>query len=347
MLIVALSTLSPAQVVPGLEASPMTVPPNQEFNRSFESDRISIQMVSRPYFGLTPAEWSTVEIGPASLTFLKEKGGGAIVLLGDQALPFTLDVGIGPDNRSVAPVEFGLSYDRTAAMATLAIGGREFSLPAQPPAGPLQVVISAGSVAPWQIDSIQILGASQDADLSPGTPNATGNANQAGKAADQKTASAGVGEIGALDRNSAISQALALFSSGKTANAERALENASRRKKGSAAWHLDVAAGFVKVALLFAEQGNVPNADAAAQLALVRLQQVANSAAPGEDDLAANALSLAGMVQERFLGNWTAAKESYGLAEQKWPQGAWAKQAAKRLDEQDQELARKGRGPGG
>lgn len=342
-LLLALSAAT-AQVVPDVALTATTLPAGSELVRSYDADRVAVQVVSQPFFGATSAEWATLEVGPASLAFLREKNGGAVLLLGDQPLALPDALALGPDGRSAAPFSFELSYDRAQALAILAVGAQTFRVPAAAPPGPLTVVLAAGAGAEWRLDNLQITPgpvglAATDFPLSaaPRSPR---------PAADSPLLTPGALTAALTAKQAALAQAVALFAAGGTQAAERVLEAASPRAKDSTRWHFEVAGGLVRLALASASRGATAPALTAAGQALARLDQAVARATPAENALAANALGLRGWLEERFLGDWSAAKASYQLAAQRWPQGQAGRQA-ERLEDAERESTLRGRGPGG
>jgi hypothetical protein len=140
------------------KSTSVTVPAGGELSRTYEAAaQISVHLLSRPFFGAAPAGWPALEVGPASLAFVRDTKGGGLVLLGDQPLSLPLDLALGEDGRSLLPLDFTFSYSQPKATATLMLEGQDFVLAATAPAGPLRVVVAAGQAKAWTLDSFDVI----------------------------------------------------------------------------------------------------------------------------------------------------------------------------------------------
>lgn len=130
-----------------------------------------------------------------------------------------------------------------------------------------------------------------------------------------------------------MGQAVTLFASGKDAAAESSLGSFNRRKPGTAIWHAETAQRLFAVALRLSSAGAPKTATRVARRALHQIDLTVQKAGPADTDhLAANALDLAGLIAEQFLGDPSAAKRYYQQVLTLLPTDPTAKAALARLE---------------
>lgn len=134
----------------------ISIPAGAQLNRSFTSDEIAVRVVSRPLFSQDLTGLSTLEVGQAILTFTRDEDGGALVLLGDQAVTLPFEIALDADGRSEKALELTLGFNRRQGTANLLFERQQFTLAASAPVGPIEVVVSAGNAAPWSLDSLAV-----------------------------------------------------------------------------------------------------------------------------------------------------------------------------------------------
>lgn len=309
------------------------VPAGGQLARAYSGDRVTVRLVTRPFFSDRNENWPALEIGPASLSFVRDAGGGGIVLLGDTALHLPETIVLGSDGRSVRSLDLLLSYDRPGGTALLTLDATSHSVPAITPFGTVEVALSAGAENAFMIDLLEITVAPALAVASPG------------KAADTP-ATKSKPTIEKTSRREAFGQARALAAQNSDDRAEEALTAANRAKPGSPAWHSETAHALVMLAIDFSQKGRFAIADRIAQRALKQIELATRKAAKDEPAIAANAFELGAFVEERFLGDWTRAKESHRRALEAWPEAASAKERLKHIEDTEQEARHKGPGRG-
>lgn len=321
----------------------MTIPTGAQIYRFFAAGAVEARLVSRPYFSSTPAGAALLGIGPANLTFVRDPGGGGLVLLGDEPLALPFDLPLDDAGRSRESLDFFLVYDPVAGKATLRINGAVFDVAATAAPQPVEVAVAAGDVTPWTIDRLEIRMTVPIPVVSP--PGA--------KAGDETSLSttAGLSPVErARLRREATAQAKEMFLQRVDAAAEKVLTRANRNPLNSAEWHLESANALVQMAFAVSRAGRPEKAVALAERALEHIELAIRKAArqPGQDALAANAEKLAGFVREKLLADQAGAREYYHRAALRYPRGGAGKQLD-RLDEIEREAGRRaaGRSSGG
>lgn len=235
-----------------------TLPAGAELTKVLPAGATSLRLVSRPYFGTQADGWPTLEVGPSSLSFTRDPAGGAMVLLGDTALPLPFAIVLGEDGRSVQPLDLTLGYDPTARTATLLFGGQSYSTPATVPAESVAVVLAAGREAAWRLEALTV--------QSEPTPAATSAPGKSG-ATPAATAKSGPSAGGAADLRPLPEQAVlaaqqrqayvtadSLFKQKDYAGGEAALTNANRYRPGTLGWQLETAHKLTFAALTLRQQ---------------------------------------------------------------------------------------------
>jgi hypothetical protein len=137
-------------------------------------------------------------------------------------------------------------------------------------------------------------------------------------------------------RANAISQAKELVRKRNFAAAEQALAAVART--GSTARESDLAVGhaLAELAFMTASAGDSQGAQAIASQALRRLTSAASVSKSEDGPIAANARQLAGLLQERFLGDHVAAKALYRQAMELDPNHRPAVEALAKLEKAEE-----------
>lgn len=286
-------------------AGGVTVPAGAALSRSVTGDEISVRAVSRPYFGVDAASSSTLEVGPASLTFVRDATRGAMVLLGDQALVLPFPIVLDGDGRSQQALDFTLGYSRTASEATLAIEGRTFNMAAIAPAGAIQVAVDAGTAVPW---SLHIL-ATTETSPSNSSPGVRGSDAVDPSIQTGKTPFIQIVENPVRAMVNARARAL----EGDIEGAIEALTESNVFEKRTARWHLETGRKLSRLAFDLIQVGKVSTADLIAREALEQLELVREKA-DKQSGLAASSWTLTGFLHERYWGDDATAKTSYEQA---------------------------------
>jgi tetratricopeptide (TPR) repeat protein len=297
-----------------------------------------VNLTSRPFFSAKATNSPALEVGPATLTFLRNEAGGGIVMLGDRALSLPNSISLAPDGRSVRPLAFVFSYDPARNEAVLSLDGSSYALAATQRSAQLEVAVSAGAEAAWTINTLEVTSSGGATGLS----LAAGGSSSGSPSADQAQARGP-----AIDREQAFIEARDNFAAGQDEKALAALAAGNSRKKSSPTWPMANAQALVRLAMEFSSQGRTATADRIAQKALQAIDRVVAQASAAEGDLAADAQELAGLIKLRFLGDAAAARASYREALRFSPLNTAAKESLGRLEQSETEVARKGRSHGG
>jgi len=318
------STTSPGEIL---------LPVGGEISRTLDADMIALHLRSQPFFSSAPEGWPAVEIGPASLIFLRDQSGGGMVLAGNQLLLLPFTVALGADGRSEKPLDITFSYNRIANAGTLRFDGSTYDVPADPTdSGPVRIAVFSGKVASWTLESLELtatgVATENGADASGGVNRATNAHAQAALPAANRGAS----------RKQANDLAKRLFDAGDDDAAERALTGQNLNPKGTPEWHIESANALVQMAFSLARTGQPEKSARIARRALLHTRfAIQKTTEPG---VAAVAEQTAGFIQERFLANMTEAKARYQSAVQKLP-GSVAQRSLDRLGKSEEESIRK------
>lgn len=97
-----------------------------------------------------------MEIGPASLSFVRDPNGGGIVLLGNEALQLPDTIALGTDGRSVRTLDLLFSYDQAGGLALLELDGTLHTVSVLSRADSIEVALSAGTEADWVIEYLEV-----------------------------------------------------------------------------------------------------------------------------------------------------------------------------------------------
>lgn len=312
-------------------AGTITLPAGTQLYRTLPDTPIQLHLVSRPVFNAIPADWATLEVGPASLTFVRDANGGGMVLLADEplALPFALP--LDEKNRAKIPLALTLTYDPMEGIAVLTIEGVDFDIGAKAPSGPIDVAMSAGKSADWTLDKVELLSGKKAAPLlgspKPETRPAGGHDMEDEVSPPYKGNRAEV-------RTQALDRSKGLFVTGDDAVAEKALTDANTNPKNSAEWHLESANELTQMAFSLARSGHSKKAAQIAQRALEHADKAQRKAARQADQvsLVTAAEELAALIQMRLLADYKEARIMYEKAAMRYPRG----QVGRELERMDQ-----------
>jgi hypothetical protein len=177
------------------QSTVLTLPAGAQVARSFPLGDVTVTAASKPTFGDNAEDWPTVELGAATLVFARNGDKGQLLLvIGDQA-PVALDLSIRLDvnGRSVEPVAISLSY--SAGTMTLSANDQTLRLPASfENEASANVILSAGSMHAWTLDSMQVAVTGKAVFDSSGNAGANaGSSSNGDKASQGSTTSPGGG----------------------------------------------------------------------------------------------------------------------------------------------------------
>lgn len=316
----------------------ITLPTGAQLSRRFAADQVEVHLVTRPVFSATPASWASLEIGPVSLSFVRDEKGGGMVLLADEplALPFALP--LDAEGRSVTALDFSLTYDGRLQTATLAIGEANFDVEATTSSSAtIEVALAAGSAKPWLLEKVEVrLTSAATAPFGAKTANANGPA-----AAEPTARPVPAGEFAQV-RKQAQGEAWNLFSQNSDVLAEKTLADTNRNPKFTSQWYLETATELTHTALSFARAGKTQKAVQVAQRALENTEKASRKAArqSGQAAIAAAAEELAAFIHERLLADYGQAQVMYQRASGRRASG-YAATALERLSTMKAEAGRK------
>ena len=311
------------------------LPASAQLARTFPAGQLLVHMVSRPFFGAAADSCSALEVGPASLAFVRIETGGGMVLLGDKALPLPSAIALGADGRSLQPLDLTLSYDAVRNEATLVLDGASYTVSATTSAAQLPVAVSAGSQAGWTLDVLET-----SSIPSPVNPALSSNASNGGgspanlpqgSAASAPDSSSILPSIDAAIRGRAFESAVSLAGAGDLAGTENAVATIGHYPANTAGWELEMAGSLVQLAFRLRGNGNLVASAATARDALQHLDRCVKLASGAGSNLAGNALEIAGFVESRFFGDLESAKASYQKALIATPNQVGARSALDRL----------------
>ncbi len=309
----------------------VTVPAGGQLVRSFPVGKLVINMVSRPFFSPKAVSSPALEVGPATLTFVRDEAGGGMVMLGDQALPLPNSIPLAPDGRSERPIAFSFSYDSNRNEAVLSLDGFSYLLAATLCSQQLEVAVSAGAEMPWTINTLDVMASPAQSAPSlaapgDGLPSADLNPNSA--SADIIPAQPATFDDAAV-RKRAYEQAVALAATGKYDSCEQMALSRNHCQSGTSAGQVECANKLIRLALVMAGQGQTEAADELARRAWLHLRRIPPDTEPG---VRANAEELAGLLYERLAGDTASAQRSYQNALKACPVSTWAREALDRMN---------------
>lgn len=318
-------------------AGVVTLPANGQMVRSFDATQVSVRLVSRPFFSPAPAGLPSIEVGPAILSFVRDPSGGALVLLGDEALPLPFVIELAEDGRSRQPIDFILAYDQTRQAATLQLNSQIFTQAATGASGPVEVAITTGTDAPWILEQLEVRTVGENPALPPQTTAATTSGSSPADGRTTTPNRPAEDDRGAARRNAAAN-AKKLFAENSDETAERTLTDTNRNPKNSPEWHLESANRLVQTAFSLTRLGRPDKAVDIARRALQHAEQAARKTS--QPALAATADATAAFIHERLLADAAAAKLAYASALRRNPQSGATRDLA-RLERIEAEAARK------
>ncbi len=317
------------------------VPAGAELYQAFSHSAVFVRLISRPYFGLEPAGWPSLEVGPASLTLMRDSEGGAMVFLGEERLLLPYAILLDDEGRSRQPLDFQLGYDSQANVATLAFAGSSYSLPAFTPAGTLGVVVSAGQDQPWVLDLIEI------------TENPAYEADEADKKGkvdrDPKDEST-VRNRPAIDpavlevrRLQGLRDSRSLLRAKNLEGAKDALLNAGQFQRDTVEWHVEAAGKLTHLALTLRREYDHRGAIEVALQAMELLGDAADLKPPPTASQRARLHEMAGYLLDELLRDPAAARAEYEQAIQLDTDSPRARQQSRRLEAAEIRALRQGR----
>lgn len=302
----------------------ITLPRGSQLSRVFSAQQLVLRVVTRPMFAAEPAVWASLEIGPASLTFVRDAKGGGLVLLGDEPLALRQVIALDAEGRSRESLDLVFTFDRSRGDAMLTLNQLIFEVDATSGETTVEVAASAGGRADWIFERFEV---AVDPDRDPsGKADPT---QPAGPTPPARPAARNVpaGERAQARRDAAI-EAWNLFGQDHDVAAEKQLTDANLNPKFSAEWHIESAHELTQMAFSFARQGNAHKAAQLAQRALEHSERAARKAArsEGQSGLASAADSLSAFINERLLGSRAGATASYQRAAAREPSGFAARE---------------------
>lgn len=310
----------------------LVIPAGAQVSRFYGDAAVELEISSRPYFNVEPAQCAFLEIGPAGLTFVRKADGGGMVLLGDEPLDLPFALPLDAEGRSVAALNFIVAFDPAEQRATLTIDQAVFEVPATA-TGAVEVALSAGAKRAWTLEKIAVR-----ASVATGVNRRTAGTGHAGATAAAMLPDRNRREL----LGEARASARGLFKAGEDLAAERTLTSRNRNPANSAEWHLESANALVQIAFSFARAGEPAKAARIASRALEHAEKARRKAArqPGQETLATAADETSALIQEKLLGDYDRAREFYTNAVLRKPRGG-ADAALSRLERINRETERK------
>ena len=122
----------------------------------------------------------------------------------------------------------------------------------------------------------------------------------------------------AVDLQSAVSLSKALFKKGDFPGGEDALFSVNRHPDGTPVGNRDSGAALLRVACVFLQEGDAATATRLGQLALDKFNQ-ARVALAGSPNLSADVYTRMGFIEERIVGDRSAAQADYQAAARFYP----------------------------
>ena len=319
-----------------LDQGAILLPAGGQLARAYPAGLLRVHLISRPFFGSTEDKTPALEVGPASLAFVRIENGGGMVLLGDRALPLPSAISLDADSCSLRPLDLSLTFDRSRDEATLVLDGASYTVSATTGAPQLQVAVSAGSGAGWTLNLLEV---SSTPDVASGGAAAADPAGaKAERVVNPLPAGLALAPKRVVARQRAFESAVALAAAGDLAGAEKALAASAHDPANTAGWELEQANRLVQLAMRLREQGSLDRSAKAARLVLQHVDRCVKLATDAEADVAGSALELGGLVNDRFFGDLKSAEAAYRQSLTIVPGQASARSALDRLlDARDHE----------
>jgi len=306
----------------------ITLPAGSQLLRTYVDGRVTVRLLSRPYFQAKPANWPALEVGPAALTFVQDGTGGGMVLLGDSVLALPQTIILGADGRSVSQIDLSLNYDHGSNQATLTIDGSLYHVGATAADPEVTVAVSAGSEATWTLDIMEVNSSpsTTEPDAKPGISTGSKSPPIDSPASAQDISKA---------KNQIMSKSSDLFQQGDLDGGEALLLSLNRQAVGSVEWQIESAVLLVRMAFHFNTTGEAFIASKIAKRAMAHLfladRNFGQALKPGP---AANIKELEAVIQERLLGDVDSARDGYAAAAKLAPGSGQAATRSAQLNRQ-------------
>lgn len=303
-----------------------------QLTQSNTTGEVSVRIVSRPYFSLEPSGWQSLEVGPASLTFVRDEAAGAMVLLGDRPLSLPFGIQLDSEGRSITPLDLVLRYSVSQSEAALLIENQTITLQATAtPGAALEIALTAGATASWTIDLVEVQAFPSDSEPPPDESTDTSDATS-----DSTTATTRA-EIAAFlqKRREARTAAMEHFQAGDLAAGEAALIGGLRDDPETYDGKLELAGRLTHLALVLRQKYDYRGALALAQRARTILFEAEALGAPigSRRGSGGRIHEMAGFIAERLLYDSAAARTAYERARDVNPDSQRAREGLARLTE--------------
>jgi hypothetical protein len=313
------------------------IPAGSQLVRNFPGSQVTVQLLSQPYFQANAGDWPALEVGPAALSFIQDGAGGGLVLLGDTLLTLPQSIALGPDGRSLQPLGFSLSYDRTQQVATFVINGESYVLAATALDDSITVALSAGKAVAWRVDRLEVVaGVPATANTAKSTTDSPGTKKK--QSVDPEALNP---PADAVTRKLSFDAALELMATGRYASGEEKLFSTNRHKPGTIGWYTEAAGKLTQIALVLRQQYDARGAIAVSLRADTLLALGEKLAAKTTKKRQhAEVFAMRGFLKEELMRDSSGAREAYEQAKEIDPSSPRADQALKRLDEETTRSAR-------
>ncbi len=327
-------TASGTPPVAEISTGAITLPAGSQLFRSYPAGRVTVRLLSRPYFHAKSGNWPALEVGPAALTFVQDGAGGGMVLLGDKALTLPQTIALGTDGRSVRQLDLRLDYDGARNEVTLVMDGASYALASTSAGEPMAVAVSAGAEAAWTLDILEVTASPAVKSDDKSDTNSVANRGNAPSIGQKPVApSAGTPPADAAARKRAFAEAAALFKAGDFAGAEKALFSTNRHPPGTLGWQLESAGKLTQMSLTLRQEYYPKVSVAVARRALEFLREGARLARTAAGGQRATIHEMAAFLHDELLRDESAARTEYQKAQQASPQSARTRDGLNRLNE--------------
>ncbi len=318
---------------PAISNQSVTLPAGTDISRSFSDDSVQVHLVSRPFFGTKAADVPALEIGPVSLSFLRDKNGGALILLGDQTVALPQAIALDAEGRSTRQLDLTLAFDGPKHEAVLSLDNAAYRVTGTA-SKKVMVALSAGNESGWVLDSMDVT---------------TAPAAAAGAKADDTTTGKKAETLpfvlpaNTAERAQNFTDAVALFTAGKPEQAEEKLFALNRHKPGTLGWYLESAGKLTHMSLVLRQQYDLKNslivADRA-QALLAKAEKISDPKDRAKER--AQVHELGGYLSDELQRDPKAARASYEKAKQLDPTSQRAAREIERLDDEEAKAKRVG-----
>jgi hypothetical protein len=274
---------------------------------------MAVRLVSRPYFSAAPGALPALDVGPATVTFVQDGAGGALVLLGNETLMLPFVITLDAEGRSLEPIDLTLRYEPQRKEAILELDQHAFLQSVAPADGGVQVVLAAGPVADWTIENLVVTSKQQ----------ARKDESPRESAVDDMLPSLPAPEVVV----NVLKESRERFAQGDFDGAEKLLQSINRQQPGTLGWELETVHHLIRAGFAFNSRGEAALASKIGQRAM-KLLAKAGRETGHERSRMANLKELTAVIQERLLGDGAGAHASYAEAVDLSPESG---QAAARL----------------